>query len=238
MKLLFLLVALCCVAASAELIAWKMYLGSACADSDFFAVAKYPIELGCKNGAKYYVSGDDVKSSTYSTTDCTGTAGGTSTVLKLNKCTVQGQGMYTKFVTMSDTKFNTYLKGPGNMVRKQYQNSGNCDGTVMETVYISTINGKCLKTATTSAKMTWDSKESLSKNYASTDCSGTATDTRSETINTCVNETQIVTRQDGSTSVDKRSTIIIANPTSSGMRSTSLRSTMVFGIIFIASCLH
>lgn len=229
MKLLFLLAALCCVAASAELIAMNMYFGTACGDSNLFAVAQTPIQLGCKNGVKYHVSGDDLKVSTYSTTDCTGTAGGTSTAFELNKCTEQGSSdMSATIVVMSDTKFKAYLEGPGNLVTKNYQTSDTCDGTLTETVIVSTANGKCVKqSATTSAKISWDGKERVRKLYSSTDCSGTVTSTESDKNKICTN----------TTSTNKQSEYITFNP-SAGLRSTNFQSTMIFGIIFIASCLH
>lgn len=231
MKFLFLLAAFCCVAASTEVFVQKFYTGKVCGESNIDVIVSTNIQLGCNNGIKYSLSGNELSRSTYSTADCTGAAGMSGKYADLDKCTSPAIPNSYKYIKMSEVEFNTYLKGSQNLVQTQYQESDTCTGksTVRITPYA--VKGKCKDGFSSSSKVSWDKTNKVTETFAETECGGTSTSTE-EKLDICVN---------GTHPWGKRSHRLTVNPKltmSSAMRSSSLQGAMILGIIFIASCLY
>ena len=230
MQLVFLLAALCCVDASAVVIVKNTYASKTCSKSDLFKIEENEYQVGCKNGAKYFVDGNTFKGSAYNAADCTGTATSTTDVAALKSCVATGD-LSQEYLSMSDADFKKYSKGSANLLIEKHLTTSNCSDTssILE-IRLDSRNDKCVKVSSTSSgKMTWNDKKSVTKNYANAKCSGTGTVTAEKKFKTCVNTT------------NSASEFITRNPislTSSAMRSISLQSAMVFGIIFTASCLY
>lgn len=235
MKFLFLLAAFIFVAGSAEVIVVKYHLDETCDDSSLSQlISQSSYKLGCNNGIEKYVSGDYLKARAYSRADCTGTASSVITnILELNKCKkISGDSkLHSKAISMSDADFDGYQKMPGNVVIKPFD-SDNCTGTQSYLgILVNTIKGKCLNTNGNDAViLSWDDTKMRRKSYTTSDCSGTVTEKEEDRMNVCLNKTD---------SNRKRSEIYSVIPaTSSAVRLTSLKSAMVFGIIFLTSCLY
>ncbi len=238
MKFLFLLAACIFVAGSAEVIVLKYHLEETCDDSSLFqyrSTGEY-YKLGCNNGAEKYISGDYLKMRAYSREDCTGTASSDiKNILELNKCkkTSGDSKLYVKAITMSDADFDGYQKMPGNIVAKLFD-SDNCTGTKLSlAIVVNTMNGKCANiNGNNGVIFSWDDTKMVTKSYTTSDCSGTVTEKDENRMNVCLNTTRPNSNQ-------KRSEIYSVTPaTSSAVRLTSLKSAMVFGIIFLTSCLY
>lgn len=225
MKLLLLLTALTFTFAFAEeRVVMKVYTDSQCAEEHLYLTSSGdPMKLGCRDGRKYFVSGNDFKMTVYSTTDCSGTGGGTQTIGELNKCSNN-----QKMALMSEAAYISIIQDPKNLIWTTFTETDDCTGGTVNSIsgISSAINGKCIQTGNTSAIMTWDEASKSMKRFGTSDCSGTATSVENEKLNVCHNSTN--------GDIDKQSNIYSVNlPTSSGTKLNGFHN----GILYVTLCL-
>jgi hypothetical protein len=225
MKLILLLSVLCFATAFAgDYIVTDMYAKSGCKDADLVVHLNSLMKLGCKKftgggSADYKLDGKKIVADSYTTTDCSGTkAATTDTGLVTGTCVAQGSSS-VKIGTMSASVWKGHTTGAGNIFMKNYEGSETCGGDVsMEMVYLSKAQGICMPRGGGSETATWTTTAVTSKEYGSTDCTGTATKTEVENFNVCTNTT---------TANGKSSGIASANPAvSSGTKLTGFTSTL------------
>jgi len=225
MKLILLLSVLCFATAFAgDYVITDMYTKSGCKDADLAVHVNSLMKLGCKkfteaSSADYKLDGKKLVADSYATADCSGTKTATTdTGLVTGTCVAQGSSS-VKIGTMSASVWKGHTTGAGNIFSKNYQGSETCGGDVsMEMVYLSKAQGMCMPRDGGSGTVTWTNAAITSKEYGSTDCTGTATKTEVENFNVCKNATD---------ASGKSSTYATANPAvSSGTKLTGFTSTL------------
>lgn len=199
MKLILLLSVLCFTSASAltgDFLVASTYMAAGCKDADHAAYsAGATMRLGCHPGTgastKYTVDGKNIQTTTYSSTDCSGTkTGGPTTLMTIDTC-ADSNGMSTENTLMSEAAWNGIKAGEGNLLETKYA-TDNCAGDI--TTYVvrpTTTNGKCYAFGTAGVKRSWSGDGETRNIYASTTCSGTAiaASTETEKLNICINGT-------------------------------------------------
>lgn len=225
MKLILLLSVLCFATAFAgDLIIMDMYVKSGCKDADHAIYVNSMMKLGCNKitggSQDYKLDGKKIVYDSYTSTDCSGTKTATTdTGAVTGTCVAQGSTSF-KYGTMSASVWKGHTTGAGNIFGKNYDGSETCGGDVsMEMVYLSKAQGMCMPIQTGgSGTASWTNTAITSKDYGSTDCTGTATKTEVTNFNVCKNET---------TASGKSSSFYTANPAvSSGTKLTGFTSTL------------
>lgn len=124
--------------------------------------------------------------STYTTTDCTGTP--TTASVDVDKCAAGTSSSY-EYVVLTDA--DIAAAKVGGVFQTSYSNSDKCDipsdTYPVEAIYKASWNDNCQQYGTGGMLLSWTTTAVTTKTFAAKDCSGTAASTTEHKLNECKN---------------------------------------------------
>jgi hypothetical protein len=203
------LVLVLCSTVYGDYVAYQLYSNKECTGSPlFYMYSGKKIGTCYKQGTGSTKVKADLKTYTYSSTDCSGSgnAGDES-----GKCEASGNEAY-KYAKMTKSELDAAVEGGA--TETMYSGSDACGGSEDKksySLYTSAYVNNCIEKQggkeIGSSKTVVSGGKFITKTYTSTDCSGTASE-KAEDMNKCKNTTTVK----GKGPVEKSSSKITANP--------------------------